>query len=111
MYEEKKETYLIINIEKYSEYARQEASSVFTEKEEKLDDYITIPQVISLIKEIAIDQNEKKQYIIDEEGNEKLIEKIIKRIYNSGLSKMAAQDKIECAWDNKKNKMIFWNKK
>ena len=109
--DEEKETYLIINLKKYAKHVRDEASSLFTDNnEENLDDYITIHQVIDLIKEVSIGKNEKNQYIIDEDGNENLIEKIIKRIYNSGLSKMAAQDQIECAWDDKKNKMIFWSK-
>lgn len=31
-------------------------------------------------------------------------------IYQSGLAKLAAQDKIDCAWDSSENKMMFWIK-
>jgi hypothetical protein len=31
-------------------------------------------------------------------------------IHNVALAKLAAQDLVECAWDDDANEMVFWSK-
>jgi hypothetical protein len=112
MNKDENEIYLIMDIKKYSEYIRKQAASSFSnDYHENLDEFITLWQVSDMIIKYSVGQDEKKRYMIDENNHEKLLEEMTERIYNSGLSKLAAKDEIECAWDSEKNKMIFWAKK
>jgi hypothetical protein len=108
------EVYCIVNLEKYASMVRREAADSFA-KDEKLDEnedlegYVTINQVCQMIAENAMGKDEEGHYIITREGYNFLFAQIKTRIYNSGLSKLAAKDLLECAWDEKKKTMIFWS--
>jgi hypothetical protein len=104
------EVYSIINIEKYAEYVRKKAAMSYAENyDENLDEFITIGQVYGLIDECSIGRDEDGNYLISEEGYDDLYEAIQKRIYNCGLSKLAAAGHLECAWDEDKNEIVFWS--
>lgn len=111
---EKGEVHCIINLEKYAQYVRKNAAISFAKKNEDLDDsedletYVTINQTCQMIEENSIGKNEEGLYLITEEGCKNLIKQLKARIYNSGLSKLAAKNLIECSWDEEKNTMIFW---
>ena len=103
------EIYSIINLKKYASYVRNRAAlSYAKDYKENLNDFITIGQVCGLIKEFSIGKDENKKYLMSEEGYESLYESIRLRLYNSGLSKLAVNGYLECAWDDEKNEMIFW---
>lgn len=105
------EIHCILNLEKYAEAVRDSAAKYFAENyDENLDEFITINQTCTIITENSIGMDENQRYLINEESYEVAFEEIKLRLYNSGLSKLAAQDLIECAWDNNENKMIFWAK-
>lgn len=104
------EVYSIINLTKYAEYVRKKAALSYSENyEENLDDFITIGQVCGLIAEYSIGFDEQGKYLISEKGYEDLYGAVQKRLYNCGLSKLAAKGHLECAWDEEKNDMIFWS--
>jgi hypothetical protein len=106
------EVHAIMNLEKYAAYIRKRAAMSFSEDYgEDLDDFITIKQTSDMIAENSIGKDEKGLYLINESSHKKLFEQIRLRIYNSGLSKLAAKDMLECAWDDKKGEMVFWAKK
>lgn len=103
--------YSIINLEKYAVHARKRAALLLSDKyEEDLDSFVTKKQAAGLVVEYSIGKDEDGKYLIDDHSYNKLIEAIKVRIYNCGLSKLASEDKLECAWDDKKNEMIFWAK-
>jgi hypothetical protein len=113
---EEGELHCILNIEKYADYVRKSAALSFAEEDaldesEDLENYITINQACQMIKENSIGQDEEGKYLITEEASRLLFEQIRTRIYNSGLSKLAAKDLVECSWDEKKNTMVFWSRK
>lgn len=105
------DAYIINDITSYScEIRKLAADSIKENNKENLDEYITIEQVCSIVKENCLGLTEDNKYMLDEDSNENIFESVRVRIYNVGLAKLAAQDLIECAWDNEENEMVFWNK-
>lgn len=103
------ETYSIIDLEGYATSIREAAAKSFTETyTENLDEFISINQIIGLVEENSIGTDEDGHYLITEENFEELFDKIKDRLYNVGLSRLAAKGFIECAWDDKENEMVFW---
>lgn len=110
------EIHCIINVEKYAQYIRKNAAMSFSQDEsidesEDLESYVTTNQTCQMIEENSIGKDEEGHFMISEEGCKNLFEQLRTRIYNSGLSKLAAKDLLECHWDEKKNTMIFWSNK
>ena len=105
------DTYIVNDLQMYAQSIRKNAALSFSETyNENLDDFITIPQVCNLIDSCAIGTDEEDHYIIDEDSYNITFDKIRTWIYNAGLSKLAAEDKIESAWDDENNEIIFWVK-
>jgi hypothetical protein len=57
---------------------------------------------------LGFDNNDRP--LLDENINEEIFENTVVWIHNVGLAKLAAQDLVECAWDDDTNEMIFWPK-
>ena len=112
---EEKEIHCIMNLEKYVEHARKNAAESFANKEQKIDEnedlgtYVTINQACQMVQENSIGLDEEGRYLMTDEGYNNFMKQLKVRIYNSGLSKLAAKNLIECAWDNKKKTMVFWS--
>lgn len=105
------EVHAILNLEKYALHIRRRAALSFSEQyEENLDDFVTTKQVCDMIGDYAVGKDAEDRYLLDTKGYENLFEAIKTRLYNCGLSKLAAKDMLECAWDEKKNEMVFWSK-
>jgi hypothetical protein len=105
------QVYAITNLEGYASQTREAAAKHLSENsEENLDIYISITQIINLIKEKCLGFDDQNRPMLDENINEEIYETIIVWIHNVGLAKLAAQDLVECAWDDKTNEMIFWPK-
>jgi hypothetical protein len=110
------EIHCIINIKKYARYTRRDVAMSFAENEkldesENLDSYVTIEQVCQMIGENSMGMDEEGRHLITDKGRQTLAEQVKTRIYNSGLSKLAAKGLLECAWDEKHNTMVFWSDK
>jgi hypothetical protein len=45
---------------------------------------------------------------MDEDQYNTIFDEVTDWIINSGLSKLAAEDKVQCAWDDEQNCMVFW---
>ena len=103
------ESYSIIDLEGYAKAMRDGAASSF-EKDytENLDEFITIPQVINMIKNNNLGLDEEGNYLINEDIFDEMFESIRNQLYEVGLSKLAAKGFIYCAWDDDSNQMIFW---
>ena len=106
------EVFSITNLTDFADSVRTGAAKYIAEDyTENLDDFITIGQVESIIIEHSLGLDEDDLYVIDESIFEYIFDCIAGTIYQSGLSKLAAQNLIECAWDDDTNQMIFWSSK
>ena len=106
----KGEVFCILNLEKYADFVRKKAAASFSKNyNNDIDGFMTIAQAVAMVKENSIGTDEEKRYLIDDESYEELFDAMKTRIYNSGLSKLAAMNYLECAWDDKKNEMVFWS--
>jgi hypothetical protein len=103
------EVYAITNIEGYATEMRQAAANAISDDcDDDLDAYINLKQMISIIEENCIGFDDNDRPLLNEETNEQIWESTVTWINNVGLAKLAAQDLIQCAWDNESNEMVFW---
>ena len=102
--------YAITNIEGYASEMRQAAaySLCSDSNNDNLDDYISLKQMINLVKNECIGFDDNDRPLLNEDANEKIYESTVTWIHNVGLAKLAAKDLVQCAWDDKTNEMIFW---
>lgn len=101
---------LIEDLSKCAESARELAAQNISENgyTENLDEYVSLKQVEQLI--IAHSKHKNGQYYISEKRYNVMANILMNMIYGAGLAKLAAADRIECAWDDETNSMIFWSK-
>jgi hypothetical protein len=106
------EFYAITNIEGYALEMRQAAADSLTEDcADNLDDYISIKQMINLVKSECVGFDDNGRPLLNEDANEQIYNSTVAWINNVGLAKLAAQDLVECAWDSELNEMVFWANK
>lgn len=100
--------YVIADLDGYAKAIREGAAKSFAEDyTENLDDFISIEQVKSLVKN-SCDYNENGDMIITEDIYNDTFDQVRDAIYGAGLSKLAAKGIVECAWDDEENRMVFW---
>ena len=108
------EVYAIVDLHGYVNEMRRAAANTLVEgdenSEENLDEFISIGQMINIINKECVGFDDKDRPLLNEECNERIYENTVTWIHNVGLAKLAAQDLIECAWDNDSNEMVFWPK-
>jgi hypothetical protein len=101
--------YAITNLEGYATEMRQAAANSLSEdNEDNLDDYISVKQMINLVKSECVGFDDDDRPLLNEDANEKIYNSTVTWIHNVGLAKLAAQNLVECAWDNESNEMVFW---
>jgi hypothetical protein len=106
------EVYAITDIDGYVSQMREAAAKALSEDGDKddLNSYISLNQMIGLVKEYCLGFDNQNRPLLDEKSNEKIFEETSVWIHSIGLAKLASKDLIECAWDNDSNEMIFWSK-
>ena len=103
------EVYAITDLEGYATEMREAAAkSLSANQEDNLDDYISLNQMINLVRTECVGYDHKDRPLLNEEANEDIYEKTVIWIHNVGLAKLAAKGLVECAWDSKTNEMVFW---
>ena len=103
------ESYSIIDLEGFAKSLREGAASSFEENyTESLDTFISIGQVINLIKKNNLGLDEEGNYLINEQIFDDIFNDIRDWFYGVGLAKLAASGFVDCAWDNESNDMVFW---
>lgn len=103
--------YAIIDLDGYATQIREAAAkSLCDTSNDDLNEYITLTQIINMVKENCKGFDEEDRPLLDENTNEKIFEDTAVWIHSVGLAKLAAQDLIECAWDDENNQMVFWAK-
>lgn len=103
------EVYAIVDLEGYAKEMRDAAAkSLSSHYDENLDEFISIGQMINLVKDECVGFDNKDRPLLDEDTNETIYEHTVTWIHNVGLAKLAAKGFVECAWDEKSNEMVFW---
>lgn len=101
--------YVISNLEGFANSIRENAAKSFAENyTENLDDFISINQVVGLIKEQSDSITEDNQIIITEDNFNNIFDEIRVRLYEVGLARLASKGYIDCAWNSETNEMEFW---
>lgn len=102
------EIYAITNLDGYVREMRDAAARSFSNDYSDIDSYISINQMINLVKSECIGFDDHNRPLLNEDTNEKIYESTVTWINNMTLAKLAANGYVECAWDDKKNEMVFW---
>ena len=103
--------YAIVDLKGYAFQMRDAAAKNLNDNyQDNLDEFISIDQLIGLVNNECLGFDDENRPLLDEETNEKIFEDTSIWIHNVGLAKLAAQDLVECAWDNETNEMVFWAK-
>lgn len=103
--------YSIIDLERYVTEIREVAANTLSENNtDNLDDYVTITQLMQMVRKNCLGFDDDNRPLLNEKMNEQIYESTITWIHNVALAKLAAQDLVECAWDDKANEMVFWSK-
>jgi hypothetical protein len=101
--------YAITDIQGYAAEVRKAAAdSLSSDCEDNLDEYINISQMINLVKNECVGFDDNNRPLLNEDANEKIYISTVTWIQNVGLARLAAQNLVECAWDNDSNEMVFW---
>lgn len=106
------EIYAIVDLNGYVSQMREAAAQSISDNSvnDNLDQYISLDQMIGLVKNHCLGFDDSEHPLLNEESNQKIYEETAIWIHNIGLAKLAAQDLVECAWDDELNEMVFWNK-
>ncbi len=106
------QVYAITDLEGYASQMREAAASSISENssEDNLDEYITLDQMIGLVKTNCLGFDDNDHPLLNEQKNQYIFEEAATWIHNFGLAKLAAKDFVECAWDDELNEMVFWHK-
>lgn len=101
--------YSINDLQGFAEGIRDGAAKSFSENyTENLDEFVSIEQVINLIKQHSLEVDEDSNLIISERIFDQIFDALREWLYGVGLSKLASKGYIECAWDDTINEMVFW---
>ena len=105
------EVYAITDIDGYVSQMREAAANSISEdsSSDNLDNYISLNQMVGLVKSNCLGFDENEHPILDEKTNQKIFEEASIWIHNIGLAKLAAKDLVECAWDDELSEMVFWH--
>ncbi len=106
------QVYAITDLTRYVTQMRDAAASVISDNssEDNLDNYISIDQMIGLVKSNCLGYDDNQYPLLNEDRNQKIFDEATIWIHNIGIAKLAGQDLVECAWDDELNEMVFWQK-
>ena len=106
------DTYAIIDVESYARDMRDSAAKFMNpehqDENEDLDSYITIKQIIGLLYEKCGGFDDNNHPLLNEDINEDIFICISDWMFGIGLSRLASENLVECAWDDEQNTMVFW---
>jgi len=99
----------IRNIRLFAKSIRKNVVMIFPRKYYyEVDNLISLFQTETLVRKY-IEPGYNDEFVLSDENYDLLCDEIKKWIYNSSLSLVASSGKIECAWDNESDEMIFWH--
>lgn len=102
--------YVIVEKEKFCSSIRKQALKSLTTDicTDIIDGFITIEQCLDIVDHYCAGVDDNGRYVIDEESYLDMLIEISEQIYQSALSKLAAENVIQCAWSEEDDQMIFW---
>lgn len=100
--------YQIKSLTKFAKSLGQEVAKEGGFTQQELQSYISVGNIKNMVKSRARHRNGK--LYIDEESTDLICEEIFDWLTGVGLAKLAAQDYLECFWDDKQNTMVFKKK-
>ena len=74
----------------------------------EMDKYITVAQVMTTIRDNLLNINDENKFIIDMECFDEIYFRVCDNIHGTMLAKLASDGVIESAFDDEKNKFVFW---
>ena len=99
----------IRNLKLFSKSIRKNVVMVFPRKYYyQVDSFISLSQTEKLVRKY-IEPGYNDEFVLSDDNYDLLCDEIKKWIYNSSLSLVASSGKIECAWDDESDEMIFWH--
>jgi len=99
----------IRNLKLFTKSIRKNVAMVFPRKYYyEVDSLISLSQTEQLVRKY-IEPGYNDEFVLSDENYDLLCDEIKKWIYNSSLSLVASSGKIECAWDDESDEMIFWH--
>jgi hypothetical protein len=99
----------IRNLKLFTKSIRKNMVMVFPRSyHNQIDNLISLAQAENLVRKY-IEPGYNDEFIISEYNYNHLCTEIKKWIYNSSWSQEASSGKIECAWDDDSNEMVFWH--
>jgi hypothetical protein len=106
------QVYSITDVQGYVSQMREAAANNISKNssEDNLDNYISINQMIGLVESNCLGYDDNNHPLLNEDNNQKIFEEVSVWIHNVGLAKLAAENLVECAWDDELNEMVFWHK-
>ncbi len=84
------------------------ANNICENHNDDLDDYISLDQIVDMIHQYSCGTDDGGMTQITENDIHTIVDDITNTIYQIGLSKLASNGDIECAWDDDTNQMMFW---
>jgi hypothetical protein len=106
------EEFCVKDVAEFADIIRLNAAETLIDRDidnNTLNQFVTIGQIIGMIDNKSLGYNEEGDLIINSLIFEDIFDEVTQMIYQSSLSKLAAKGTIECAWDEEKDTMIFWN--
>lgn len=101
--------YSIIDMKGYAVAMRDGAARSFSEEyTENLDEFISVNQVINLVKKHSLGKDPDGFYIVNEKIFDAVFDALREWLYGVGLAKLSSKGLLECAWDDDMNEMTFW---
>ena len=105
------EQYAIMDIQDYSTKLRElVVEEIGATDSSDINNYVTINQIIKIIDEHCSGYTENDEPVVTYDSHCDIFDDIVVMVQNFALAKLAAEDVLECAWDNELNDMIFWKK-
>ena len=74
----------------------------------ELSDYITVRNVKQIAQQFCVYNKHRKKYIANEKILESIVEETRNWILGLQLARECSSGQLECAWDDKRDCMIFW---
>ena len=116
----KQEVFVIENVPKFADELRDSVIYQMIDSGEipkpktknltrrEMDKYITVAQVMTTIRDNLLDINNENKFIIDMDCFDEIYFRVCDNIHGTMLAKLASDGVIESAFDDEKNKFLFW---
>lgn len=105
------EQFAIMDVQDYSHKLRELViEEIGATDASDIDNFVTINQIIKIIDEHCEGYTPNNEPVVTYDSHCDIFDDIVVMVQNFGLAKLAAQDLLECAWDDNLNDMIFWKK-